>query len=84
MSKDLTAAKEIIAANIKDAKYGIYDCGNFAGDTMNELYNNGEIKIAICFGWGYFEVFGLNDQEFSELKEYYNNIVKELNNETMD
>lgn len=33
--------------------------------------NANGLKIDICFCYGYFEVFGLNNEEFKELNDYY-------------
>lgn len=64
----LEKAKEIIKKNFR---YG--DCGLFKyrGDPMHNIYNADGLKIDICFCYSYFEVFGLTDEEFKELKDYY-------------
>ncbi len=38
---------------------------------METVYEDGELTIDICYGWAYFEVFGLSDGDFRELAEYY-------------
>ena len=67
----LEKAKEIIEKFYKYAKYGLFDTRNFAGDRMENLYDDGELMIDICRRWSYFEVFGLNGDEFYELQEFY-------------
>ena len=69
----LEIAKGVIAEHYKDAEYGIFDTRNMAGDSMTTLYNNNELGLTvdICYGYEYFEVFGLTDKEFKELERYY-------------
>lgn len=67
----LEKAKEIIKEHYEEAKYGIFDSRNTAGDYMDTLYEKNELIIDICYYWGYFEVFGLSNNEFIELEEYY-------------
>lgn len=64
----LEKAKEIIKKNFR---YG--DCGLFKSrsDPMHNIYNADGLKIDICFRYSYFEVFGLTDEEFKELEDYY-------------
>ena len=67
----LEKAKEIVRQNYKDAKYGIFDNRNIMGDSMNTLYWGDGLVIDICRKWGYFEVFGLDYEEFKILKKFY-------------
>lgn len=67
----LEKAKEIIEKNIEDARYGIFNTRNIVGDRMTSLYDDGDLQIDICYDWGYFEVFGLSDEEFEQLEEFY-------------
>lgn len=67
----LEKAKEIIEIFYNDADCGLFDTRNVAGDRMENLYDDGELMIDICRGWAYFEVFGLNGDEFCELLEFY-------------
>ena len=47
---------------------------------MTNIYSGNGLDIDICYGYAYFEVFGLTDDEFAELEEYYgeccNNIAR--------
>lgn len=70
MSK-LAKAKKIIKANWKMADCGIFDCRNLVGDPMETIYEEDGLQIDICYGWAYFEVFGLTDSEFEQLADYY-------------
>ena len=65
----LQKAKEIIKKNFSDARCGIFDCCNTVGDRMTTLYDEDGLTIDICYGWAYFEVFGLSDSEFIELEK---------------
>lgn len=77
MKTKLEKAKEIIKNNIKDAKYGIFNSRNIIGDAMDNLYEDDELTVDICYNWEYFEVFGLTDLEFNELVGYYYELLKE-------
>lgn len=70
MSK-LEIAKKIIKENIKDAKYGIFFNRNTANDVMINIYAKDGVYIDICYDYNYFEVFGLTEEEFNELEDYY-------------
>ena len=65
MTKAVEKVKEVIKNNIEDALYGIFDCRNSVGDQMETIYDESGVRIEICRDWGYFEVFGLTDEEFA-------------------
>lgn len=71
---NLEKAKEIIKENYDNAKCGIYDCRNIAGDYMSNIYDENGLTIDICYEQHYFEVFGLTDEEFSILEEFYRSL----------
>lgn len=73
---NLEKAKEIIKENIKNARCGIFDCGNLFGDHLSCLYNRDGLEILICYYWEYFEVFGLSDEDFLKLEVYYNELLE--------
>lgn len=73
----LEKAKEIIKRDFKLFPCGIFDCRNMCGDTMVTRYVDDDIKIDVCPGWSYFEVFGLTDEEFRELKDFYESLLEE-------
>lgn len=77
MTTRLDKAKEIIKDNIGDANCGIFDSRNLVGDKMDNIYEDNELTIDICYDWEYFEVFGLSDLEFSELESYYYELLEE-------
>ena len=70
MSK-LEIAKKIIEEKYLYGEYGLFDTCNVMGDSMTTLYDEDGLTIVICYGWGYFEVFGLSDDEFKELEDFY-------------
>ena len=70
----LDTAKEIIKKYYSQADCGIYDCRNFVGDPMTNIYDDGELCIDICYRYSYFEVFGLSDTEFNELSAFYDGL----------
>ena len=73
---NLEKAKEIIKDNFEYGSCGIYNTGNIAGDQMETLYETDELEILICSFWAYFEVFGLTDEEFKDLKDFYWSLSK--------
>jgi len=70
----LEKAKAIIKKYFKYGNCGIYDNRNIVGDQMMNLYDDGDLAIDICYNYSYFEVFGLSDEEFAELCQYYNEL----------
>lgn len=67
-------AKEIIKENFENAQCGLFNTRNTVGDYMTNIYDNNGLCVDICYNWGYFEVFGLSDTEFSELYKYYESL----------
>ena len=75
----LEKAKEIIKDLYEMADCGIFNSRNIVGDKMINIYDWGGLIIDICVEYLYFEVFGLSDEEFKELKEYYDNDLFYMN-----
>jgi len=73
----LEKAKEIIKERIDVADCGIFSTRNWVGDEMLTVYDDGELEVDICYGYAYFDVFGLSPMQFAELEEYYNEQRKE-------
>lgn len=71
MSSNLEAAKIIVKDNYDNAECGIYNTRNTVFDQMVVLYDRSGLRIEMCPTWSYFEVFGLSEEEFQELKEFY-------------
>ena len=67
---------QIVKAYYNVAGYGIFSCNNCVGDDMTTVYEDEDLTIDVCYGWAYFEVFGLSDAEFLELEKYYNSLRK--------
>ena len=72
--KEFKKLKELIKKNYKNADCGIYNTRNTTGDTMQLLYQNGNIRLEMCYYYSYFEVFGLSEEEFKLLKRFYNSL----------
>ena len=76
MENKLERAKQVIEENLNDARYGIFDSRNVVGDPMDNIYDEDGLSIDICWGYGYFEVFGLSTSEFAELENFYNELLE--------
>lgn len=68
---NLEKAKVLIKENYSVANCGIFDSRNLIGDVMSTIYEGEGLTIDICYDYAYFEVFGLSDADFEELKMYY-------------
>ncbi len=71
---NLEKAKEIVKKNYKDADCGIFNSRNDVGDVMMTIYEDERLTIDICYNYAYFEVFGLTNEEFKELRKYYDSL----------
>ena len=71
---ELEIAKMIIKEHYNDARCGLFDSRNVVGDPMVTIYDDGSLIVDICYSWAYFEVFGLSDEEFQELSDFYDNL----------
>jgi hypothetical protein len=78
MTKAVEKVKEVIKNNIEDALYGIFDCRNIVGDPMETIYDEDGIRIDLCRNWGYFEVFGLTNEEFAEVESFYGDLISKV------
>lgn len=76
MSK-LEKATEIIKKYYDEADCGIFNSRNLVGDPMSTIYDEDGLTIDICQYWSYFEVFGLSEKEFLELRKYYGSLREE-------
>lgn len=70
----LDKAKKVIKQYYDEARCGIFYTRNTVGDFMETLYEDSDIIIDICRSYEYFEVFGLSDEEFSELERFYTDL----------
>ena len=78
MIKKVEKVKEVIKNNIEDALYGIFDCRNIVGDQMETIYDEAGVRIDLCRDCGYFEVFGLTNEEFAEVKSFYEGLISKV------
>lgn len=78
MIKAVEKVKEVIENNIEDALYGIFDCCNIVGDPMETIYDEDGVRIDLCRNWGYFEVFGLTNEEFAEVESFYGDLISKV------
>lgn len=78
---NLEIAKEIIKKNISYATSGIFNTLCIMPDEKTCIYDDGGLTILICYDWAYFEVFGLSEENFCILTDYYHALCEELENE---
>lgn len=76
MGERIERVKAVIGNFYKMAECGLFFSRNIAGDKMDNIYDDGEIRIDICTYYEYFEVFGLTMDEQKELTEYYKAMQK--------
>ena len=74
METKLEKAKDIIEKYWQVARFGIFNTRNIVGDEMKIIFEEEGLTILICYEFGYFEVFGLSDEEFDRLEKYYERI----------
>lgn len=74
MKTKLETAKAIIADLYQLADCGIFSSRNLVGDQMFTVYDEDGLTIDICYYYSYFEVFGLSDEDFAKLKEFYDSL----------
>lgn len=68
---ELEMVKELIKENIDCGDCGLYRTRNLTGDDMSNIYRGEYITLYICYGYAYFEVFGLTPGEWKDLQEFY-------------
>ena len=77
---DISEVKKIIKEYYNEASSGLFFNRNNVGDKMINIYNKNGIQIDICYDYGYFEIFGLDSLQKTELTKFYeklnNNIRK--------
>ena len=75
--KKLDIAKRIIKELYNLGDCGLFNCRNLIGDSMCNIYDDGELSIDICYYYSYFEVFGLSESDFDELLQFYETLEKD-------
>lgn len=78
MTNAVEKVKEVIKNNIEDAPCGIFDCHNIVGDPMETIYDEAGVRIELCREYEYFEVFGLTNEEFSEVESFYEDLISKI------
>ena len=78
MTGAVEKVKEVIKNNVKHAMFGIFDCINIAGDLMETIYDEAGVRIELCREHEYFEVFGLTNEEFSEVESFYEDLISKV------
>lgn len=77
---DLDTIKDLIIINLHYGNYGIFATPNLVGDPMEVLYDKDGVKLLISNEYKYFEVFGLTEEEFHDLAQYYYGAVDTFRN----
>ena len=67
----LQKAKEIIKKYYNEADCGIFNVRNYSDIMMANIYDSDDLAIDICYQYSYFEVFGLDEEQFDELRSFY-------------
>ena len=66
--------KRVIKDHYNDANCGLFFTPNWAGDQMSTIWEEDGVTIDICYGYSYFEVFGLTEEEENELSRFYDSM----------
>ena len=71
---ELEEVQALIMERIGDARCGIFFSRNTVGDDMENIYDGSCLSLDICEEWGYFELFGLDDDEARYMKGFYDGV----------
>lgn len=66
--------KEVIDKYYKRAECGIFNTHGMFNDEMFTVYDEDGVIVDVCFAYEYFEVFGLTEEEFKEVEDYYESL----------
>lgn len=72
--KEFRKIKNLIKENYEDASCGLFNTRNAANDNMSTIFTGEYFTLDVCYHWRYFEVFGMTEKEFRELKKFYKNL----------
>ena len=75
--EEIEKVKELIKENIEYGSCGLFNCGNWIGDSVETLFKGSFLILKQCYGYCYFEVFGTTENEFDELMKWYEDLVKQ-------
>ena len=73
-AQEFDYVKDLIKKHYEHADAGLFFTRNIVGDPMEVLFEGQFITLEICRYWGYYEVFGCDNQEEKELKELYGSL----------
>ena len=75
MTKRAKRIRKFIKAALKNKKIGwgkkrieMFTTRNITGDTMETIYDDGEIQIDYAPGYNYIEIFGLTEEEYKYVR----------------
>lgn len=69
--QELKKVNELIEENFWRADCGLFDESNIVNDEMFTLFKGEYLELLICCDYGYFEVFGMTEEEFANLEKFY-------------
>lgn len=72
----LDKVKKVIKDNFMGC--GLYNTRNWTNDITRTIYKQDGVTVDACYEYSYFEVFGLSDEEFKELNNYYDDLLRNL------
>lgn len=75
--KEYKIIKNLIKENFKSGDCGLFNTRNLVGDVMKNIFKGHFFALDICYNYAYFEVFGMNEEEFKELEVYYISLESE-------
>ena len=67
--EEFEKVKKIIETAYVDG--GIFNTRNVVGDEIETIFEGKFFTVDICDYYGYFEVFGMTNEEFDELRKFY-------------
>ena len=70
-TKRVQEAFEAIKSEVTSDNCQFFNSRNTVGDEMETIYEKDGITIDICYDWGYFEVFGMTNEEFIDFKRLF-------------
>lgn len=71
ITKRVQEAFEAIKSKVTPYNCQFFNSRNTVGDEMETIYEKDGITIDICYNWGYFEVFGMTNEEFIDFKRLF-------------
>lgn len=72
--RELKKVKSLIKKYYVDGDGNLFNSRNAFEDLMCNIFRGEFFTLDICFDYHCFEVFGTTEEEFQELKNFYNNL----------